>query len=161
MTEQRQKRYYGESPVFIADPKNASNRPVKGVHNNFLMRWPQMPVYIQNTFIKAFSKEVMCEDKMGITERSGCKICFGSSRKSSSVPIAEKKPDIPLKMQRVCAVISQSRTLAGSRHNISAFRFSPSRRLLQPTSQIATTKTNAGQLQQRSYRIKPKPKLHS
>ena len=134
MTEQRQKRYYGESPVFIADPKNASNRPVKGVHNNFLMRWPQMPVYIQNTFIKAFSKEVMCE---------------------------EKKPDIPLKMQRVCAVISQSRTLAGSRHNISAFRFSPSRRLLQPTSQIATTKTNAGQLQQRSYRIKPKPKLHS
>mgnify|MGYP000785698654 FL=1 len=33
MTEQRQKRYYGESPVFIADPKNASNRPVKGVHN--------------------------------------------------------------------------------------------------------------------------------
>ncbi len=58
-------------------------------------------------------------------------------------------------------VISRSRTLAGSRHNISAFRFSPSRRLLQPTSQIATTKTNAGQLQQRSYRIKPKPKLHS
>ena len=69
MTEQRQKRYYGESPVFIADPKDASNRPVKGVHNNFLMRWPQMPVYIQNTFIKAFSKEVMCEDKMGITEK--------------------------------------------------------------------------------------------
>lgn len=69
MTEQRQKLYYGESPVFIADPKDTSNRPVKGVHNNFIMRWPQMPTYIQDAFIKAFSKEVMCEDKMGVTEK--------------------------------------------------------------------------------------------
>lgn len=69
MTEQRQKRYYGEAPVFIADPKDTSNRPVKGVHNNFLMRWPQMPEYIRNAFIKAFSREVMCDDKMGVTEK--------------------------------------------------------------------------------------------
>ena len=69
MTEQRQKKYYGESPVFIADPANATNRPVRGIHNNFIKRWPQMPEYIQNAFIKSFSKEVMCEDKMGVTEK--------------------------------------------------------------------------------------------
>ena len=86
MTEQRQKRYYGEAPVFIADPKDASNRPVKGVHNNFLMRWPQMPDYIRNAFIKAFSKDVMCEDKMGVTEKEW--LHYNLFYDSSSVAIA-------------------------------------------------------------------------
>lgn len=35
-----------------------------------------MPVYIQNTFIKAFSKEVMCEDKRD-TGKGVLQICFG------------------------------------------------------------------------------------
>ena len=69
LTEQRQKKYFGESPVFIADPNDPSNRPVKGVHNNFINRWPQIPEYIQSAFTKAFSKEVMCSDKIGITEK--------------------------------------------------------------------------------------------
>ena len=73
MTEQMQKRYYGEIPVFIADPTNPSNRPVMGIHNNFIRRWPQMPEYIQKAFIKAFSHEVMCEDKMGVTEKEWLK----------------------------------------------------------------------------------------
>ncbi len=73
MTEQRQKHYYGEAPVFIADPVDVSNRPVQGVHNNFIRRWPQMPEYIQSAFTKAFSHEVMCEDKMGVTEKEWLK----------------------------------------------------------------------------------------
>lgn len=51
LTEQRQRYFYGENPVFIADPVNASNRPVHGVHNNFMKRWPQMPEYLQKEFI--------------------------------------------------------------------------------------------------------------
>ena len=74
MTEQMQKRYYGEIPVFIADPLNPSNRPVEGIHNNFLTRWPQMPEYIQNAFMKAFSHEVMCEDKLGVSEKEWLKL---------------------------------------------------------------------------------------
>lgn len=69
MTEQLQKYYYGENPVFIADPQNTSNRPVEGVHNNFILRWPMMPNYVQDAFVKAFSHEVMCEDKQGMTEK--------------------------------------------------------------------------------------------
>lgn len=69
MTEQRQKKYYGEAPVFIADPTDASNRPVHGVHNNFITRWPQMPDYIQKAFITAFKKDVMLENKIGVTEK--------------------------------------------------------------------------------------------
>ena len=73
MTEQRQKKYYGESPVFIADPTDASNRPVHGVHNNFITRWPQMPDYIQSAFITAFRKDVMLENKVGVTEKEWLK----------------------------------------------------------------------------------------
>lgn len=73
LTEQRQRYFYGENPVFIADPVNASNRPVHGVHNNFVKRWPQMPEYIQKEFVKAFSKEVMQEDKLGVTEKEWIK----------------------------------------------------------------------------------------
>jgi len=69
MTEQHQKYYYGEHPVFMADPEDSSNRPVKGVHNNFIRRWPQMPSYIQEAFQKAFSKSVMYQDKIGVTEK--------------------------------------------------------------------------------------------
>lgn len=69
MTEQIQKKYYGESPVFIADPIDTSNRPVHGVHNNFITRWPQIPDYIQNAFITAFKKDVMLENKVGVTEK--------------------------------------------------------------------------------------------
>ena len=89
-----------------------------------------MPVYIQNTFIKAFSKEVMCEDKMGITEKEWLQNLLRFQSEVIICPIAERKPDIPLKMQRVCAVISRSRTLAGSRHNISAFPIFPKQEIV-------------------------------
>ncbi len=91
MTEQRQKRYYGEAPVFIADPKDATNRPVKGVHNNFLMRWPQMPDYIRSAFIKAFSKEVMCEDKMGVTEKEWLQNLLRFKAEVIVCPLCEKE----------------------------------------------------------------------
>ncbi len=74
LTEQYQRLYYGEKPVFIADPEDASNRPVIGIHNNFMKRWPLMPSYIREAFIKAFSKEVMTEDKLGITEKEWLKL---------------------------------------------------------------------------------------
>lgn len=74
LTEQRQRLYYGEAPLFIADPQNASNRPVIGIHNNFMKRWPLMPQYIRDAFIKAFSKEVMQEDKLGVTEKEWLKL---------------------------------------------------------------------------------------
>ncbi|MCM1330320.1 MAG: protein kinase [Ruminococcus sp.] len=73
LTEQYQRLYYGEKPVFIADPEDASNRPVIGIHNNFMKRWSLMPDYIQQAFIKAFSKEVMIDDKHGITEKEWIK----------------------------------------------------------------------------------------
>lgn len=40
MTEKNERRFYGENPIFIYDPLKSENRPVRGVHNNVIRRWP-------------------------------------------------------------------------------------------------------------------------
>lgn len=46
---------YGNNPIFVYDPNDASNRPVRGVHDNVIRFWPFYPDYIQKAFIKSFT----------------------------------------------------------------------------------------------------------
>ena len=46
---------YGENPVFIYDPNNASNRPVKGVHDNAINCWGLYPQELRDLFIESFT----------------------------------------------------------------------------------------------------------
>lgn len=59
LTPDIERRLYGSDAVFIFDPNDSSNRPVKGIHNNVLKRWDFLPQYVKDTFIKAFSKEAI------------------------------------------------------------------------------------------------------
>ena len=59
LTPAHEKKLYGSEALFIFDPDNDENRPVKGVHNNVIKRWRYMPKYIQDVFIKAFSQEAI------------------------------------------------------------------------------------------------------
>ena len=59
MTEELEHKVYGSEPVFMYDPTDDSNRPVKGVHTNAIRRWPIYPEYIREAFVKAFSKNSM------------------------------------------------------------------------------------------------------
>ena len=59
MTPSIEKKIYGSNPVFIFDPTNASNRPIRGVHVNAIRMWPQLPDYLRNAFERAFSKDAM------------------------------------------------------------------------------------------------------
>ena len=59
MTEKLEKKLYGESPIFIWDKNDNTNRPVRGVHNNVIKRWLLYPEILRNTFLKEFSKETM------------------------------------------------------------------------------------------------------
>ena len=56
ITEKREYELYGLSPVFIFDPNNATNRPVKGVHPNPINLWPMYPDFFQAAFIKSFAE---------------------------------------------------------------------------------------------------------
>ncbi len=62
MTPSIEKQIYGDNPVFIFDPNNTSNRPVRGVHTNAIRMWPQLPDYLQDAFIRSFSKDAMTFD---------------------------------------------------------------------------------------------------
>lgn len=54
-----EKKLYGSHALFIFDPNDKSNRPVKGIHNNVLKRWDFLPQYMKNIFIDAFSQEAI------------------------------------------------------------------------------------------------------
>lgn len=48
-------KLYGTEPIFIFDPKDDSNRPVKGFHDNALVYWELYPKSLKNLFTKAFT----------------------------------------------------------------------------------------------------------
>jgi eukaryotic-like serine/threonine-protein kinase len=47
-------KIYGTEPIFIYDPKDPSNRPVPGIHDNAIAFWKVYPQFIKDLFIKAF-----------------------------------------------------------------------------------------------------------
>jgi serine/threonine protein kinase len=69
MDAKHEKQIYGENPVFIFDPTDKSNIPVPGLHKGAISRWPFLPVYLQEEFIKAFGKEVMLNPANRIIEQ--------------------------------------------------------------------------------------------
>ena len=54
--EQGAKKLYGENPVFIWDPENESNRPVRGIHDNAIIYWPIYPQILHDKFTQVFTK---------------------------------------------------------------------------------------------------------
>lgn len=57
MTENYEKKFYGSEAIFIYDPKNDTNRPVRGIHQNVIRRWMAFPKLLRDTFIEQFSNE--------------------------------------------------------------------------------------------------------
>ena len=59
LTEELERKFYGTEPVFVWDPSNDTNRPVRGVHVNEIKFWPVYPKFVRETFEEAFSHESM------------------------------------------------------------------------------------------------------
>ena len=55
LTEEAERRHYGFEPMFVYDPDDDSNRPVRGVHNNIIKFWQIMPDYIREAFTYSFT----------------------------------------------------------------------------------------------------------
>lgn len=70
MTEELEYKFYGKEPVFMYDPTDDSNRPVKGIHVNAIMRWPIYPSYVREMFVKAFTKEAMLGKTPRVIEKA-------------------------------------------------------------------------------------------
>lgn len=46
---------YGKNPIFVFDPDNDQNRPVRGYHDNAILYWNIYPKYIKDLFIDSFT----------------------------------------------------------------------------------------------------------
>ena len=63
LTEEAERRHYGFDPMFVYDPADYSNRPVRGVHNNIIKFWRIMPDYIREAFTESFTTGLNAPEK--------------------------------------------------------------------------------------------------
>lgn len=63
LTDEHEKRHYGSDPVFIFDPVNRANKPVRGVHNNAITLWPLYPEFIRQAFVASFTKGIRSREE--------------------------------------------------------------------------------------------------
>lgn len=61
-------RLYGTNPVFVFDPNNKTNRPVKGYQDNVLIYWDIYPQIIRDLFTKSFTEGLTAPNKR-VTEK--------------------------------------------------------------------------------------------
>ena len=59
MNDTYAEKLYGTAPLFICDPNDSSNGPVKNIHENIIKRWEFMPQYLKDAFLKAFDQEAL------------------------------------------------------------------------------------------------------
>ena len=74
MTESFEKRFYGREALFIYDPTDKSNLPVRVIHQNVIRRWPAFPQMLRDTFIEEFSKEKLQNPSSRMIEQNWKKI---------------------------------------------------------------------------------------
>lgn len=63
---------YGTNPIFIFDPNDTSNRPVKGYQDNALVYWNLYPESLKKLFTRAFT-EGLSEPNRRVTENEWLK----------------------------------------------------------------------------------------
>lgn len=51
-------KLYGTEPLFIFDPKDNSNAPVAGLHDNALVYWVIYPQFLRDVFTRAFTSGI-------------------------------------------------------------------------------------------------------
>lgn len=74
MTEAFEKKFYGSEALFIYDPTDKSNLPIRGIHQNVIRRWPVFPQMLRDAFIEEFSKEKLQDPSTRMIEQNWKKI---------------------------------------------------------------------------------------
>jgi DNA-binding helix-hairpin-helix protein with protein kinase domain len=70
MTETYEKKFYGSEAVFIYNPNDKSNLPVRGIHQNVIRRWPVLPAILRDTFTREFSEEMLRNPQKRMLEQN-------------------------------------------------------------------------------------------
>ena len=57
LTDEIRRKLYGSGAVFIFDPENESNRPVRGIHQGVMRSWPSFPKVLRDAFVREFCQD--------------------------------------------------------------------------------------------------------
>ena len=68
LTEDIERKLFGEQPCFIYDSDDASNRPVSGVHHNAINLWKLLPDKLHKAFCQELGKEKIMHPEQRMTE---------------------------------------------------------------------------------------------
>ena len=63
LTESSELKHYGSNAVFVYDPDDDSNRPVRGIHDNVIKFWRLYPKYIRDAFVQSFTAGISDPNK--------------------------------------------------------------------------------------------------
>jgi hypothetical protein len=66
LTEEAELLHYGKDALFVYDPDDDSNRPVRGLHDNVIKLWNIYPEYIRDCFTKLFTDGIKNPNKRPI-----------------------------------------------------------------------------------------------
>ena len=69
LTNKFEKIIYGSKPLFIFDPNDDSNRPVRGLHQNAARMWKYFPSFIKDAFYRSFSQESLLNARGRLLEQ--------------------------------------------------------------------------------------------
>ncbi len=74
LTDENAQVLYGSHPVFICDPNDKSNGPVRGVHDGFMGIWKCLPDYMREAFCRAFGNEALHNPQRRLRELDWLKL---------------------------------------------------------------------------------------
>ena len=109
MTESYERKFYGSEAIFIYDPTNNTNRPVRGIHQNVIKRWFVFPSILRETFEREFSQDYLHNPEKRLN-RIGRRSFHGFVINWSSVRSAKKKPLLK-PMEPLASVSTEDATL--------------------------------------------------
>ena len=96
------KELFGLSSVFIMDPKNPKNRPVKGIHDNVIRRWPLFPAILANAFCTTFSSEAITDQTRRLMDKQWYDILLQTRSMLVECPNCGKETFLDIQRPQVC-----------------------------------------------------------
>ena len=69
LTESLEKKFFGSDILFICDPTDKSNQPVRGEQDVVIERWPLLPSILRKTFMDEFGKDKLRNPTRRFTEQ--------------------------------------------------------------------------------------------
>lgn len=69
LSEELERKLYGEKPLFIFDKTDKSNRPDPNIHKNAIRFWPLYPESIHDMFSEALSQKALHDSKERLMEK--------------------------------------------------------------------------------------------